>query len=264
VTQRQAVDEQCAELTVRERLNQVALERDLRPSTRIAYQRCMTQLGILDELVSSVTIEAVTATLWTMTNPNTRRGAAIAARSVLGFKIRIGKSVPRRYTLPSEDTLRLALMQTPHETRALLMMFCGLRLGEACAVTRDALSGDRLRVDRQIQTLRETGCPTITGVAQVKSSETDVVIPAWLADQVRGLTGTVTPDAVRESLRRAGQKVGIKLNPHLLRHWCITTMIDRGLPLELVRQQARHSDLSITLGFYQEFSSQQIHEVFPG
>jgi len=276
VTQgRQATSELCSELngikegdaapldqTVRERLNQVALERDLRPSTRIAYQRAMTQLGILDEPVATVTQQQVTDALWALSNPNTRRGAAIAARSILGFNLKIGKSVPRRYQLPDEDTLRLALMTSPHEVRGLLMMFCALRLGEACAITRADLSGDRLRVARQIQALRETGKATIVRVTETKTPAAQVVIPGWLAERVQGLTETAKPDGVRESLRRAGARVGIKLNPHQLRHWSITTMIERGLPLELVRQQARHSDISITLSHYQEYSTDQIHDVF--
>jgi len=263
VTQRrQQPIEPCSEMTVRERLNQVALEKDLRPSTRIAYQRAMTQLGVLHLKVNEVTQQQVTDALWTLSNPNTRRGAAIAARSVFGFKIKIGKSVPRRYQLPEEDTLRLALMTSPHETRGLLMMYCALRLGEACAITRADIAGDRLRVDKQVQALRETGLPTIVGLAETKGDESDVVIPAWLAERVQGLTETAKPDGVRESLRRAGARVGIALNPHQLRHWSITTMIKRGLPLELVRQQARHSDISVTLTFYEEYNSSMVHDIF--
>ena len=47
------------EQTVRERLNQVALDRDLRPSTRIAYQRAMLQLRLdLDGSASRATLGA--------------------------------------------------------------------------------------------------------------------------------------------------------------------------------------------------------------
>jgi integrase len=222
----------------------------------------MTQLGVIDEPLASVTQELVVERLWAITNPNTRRGACIAARSVLGFKLKIGKSVPRRYVLPDEDTLRLALMTSPHEVRGLLMMYCALRLGEASAITKDALSNDRLRVDRQVQALRETGKPTIIRVTEPKTDAADVVIPAWLAERVQGLTEWVKPDDVRESIRRAGKQVGVHLNPHQLRHWSITTMIKRGVPLELVRQQARHSDIAMTLAVYQEYNSEQIHDVF--
>jgi integrase len=252
-----------AGMTVRERLNQVALERELRPSTRIAYQRALTQLGILDETLGGVTQSLVTERLWQLSNPNTRRGAAIAARSVLGFKLRIGKSVPRRYTLPIEQDIRLALLTSPHETRALLMQYCALRLGEACAITRADLSGDRLRVDKQIQALRETGRPTIVRVAQVKCSEADVVIPAWLAARVQGLTETVKPDPVRESIRRAFKRVGIEgMTVHGLRHWFASTALDRGAPVMLVSRALRHSDVSTTLRCYHDTRTDSMEQYF--
>jgi hypothetical protein len=37
----------------------------------------------------------------------------------------------------------MALMLTKYETRGLLMAFGGLRLGEACAVTKNQLEADR-------------------------------------------------------------------------------------------------------------------------
>lgn len=264
MTQRQAVKaEPCADLTVREQLNQVALERDLRPSTRIAYQRCMAQLGILDERVSKVTRDLVIERSFALSH-NTRRGALIAARSVLGYKLPIPTAIPRRYQLPTEEELRFALLFTEHETRSLCMMYCGVRLSEAAALTRTDVRGDRLQVTKQIQTLRETGKPTVTRVAPVKSREADVIIPGWLADRVKELTETVKPDPVRESLRRAGKKAGlpIVLNPHMLRAWCITTMIERGVPLALVQKQARHSTIQLTLTHYQEYRDGVIHDIF--
>ena len=75
---------------------------------------------------------------------------------MLGFGFKIPRGVPRHYDLPDEDTLRLALMTSPHEIRGLLMAYAGLRLGEACAITRLDVAGDRLRVDKQVQALRET------------------------------------------------------------------------------------------------------------
>jgi integrase len=222
----------------------------------------MIQLGIADELVSAVTPERVVEAAWQLTNSNTRRNALIAARSVFGFKLKIPKPIPRRYDLPDEDTLRLALLTTPHETRALLMMYCALRLGEASAVTRNDLSGDRLRIDKQISGMRVPGQPTVNRLAEPKTAAADVVIPHWLIPRVEGLTETVKPDPLRESIRRAGARVGIHLNPHQLRAWAITTMIERGVPLALVQKQARHCELSVTLAYYQEYKDAVIHDVF--
>lgn len=251
--------------TVRERLNQVALERDLRPSTRIAYQRGLTQLGILDEPVTSVTIEAVTAAAWTLINPNTRRGALIAARSVLGLRLKIGKGVPRRYDLPDEDSLRLALMTSPYEIRGLLAMYTGVRLGESCAVTRDSIAGRHLRIDRQVQALRETGQPTRVGLAPTKTAAADVWCPEWLLERVTAVTEWDKPDPVRESLRRAFTRVGIEgMTVHGLRHWFATTALDRGAPLALVSRALRHSDPSTTLRVYHDTRTDSMEKYFTG
>lgn len=250
-------------MRVQDRLYAVALERDLRKSTVIEYARCLRRVGVLDADDADVTLEAVTEALWAIPNPNTRRNSAIALRAVLGLHIRIPAAVSRRYNLPDEDTLRLALMTSPHEVRGLLMMYGGLRLGEACAITRSDVSGDRLRVDKQIQALRETGKPTIIHTTRVKTVEADIVIPMWLAERLSGVTETAKPDGVRESIRRAGSRVGIALNPHQLRHWYATTALERGVPMMVVSRQLRHSDVATTLRVYtQHNAGTHIHGAF--
>lgn len=250
-------------MKVQQRLYEVGMERDLRRSTVIEYARCLRRLNLLDREVGEVTQEEVTEALWSITNPNTRRNSAIAVRAVLGFQLRIPKPVSRKYNLPDEDTLRLALMTCPHELRGLLMMYGGLRLGEACAITRLDVNGDRLRVDKQIQALRETGKPTVIRTAPVKTIEGDIVIPEWLTQRVLNITETAKPDDVRESIRRAGKKVGISLNPHQLRHWYATTAIERGVPIMVVSKQLRHSDIATTLRIYtQHDNSKHIHNAF--
>lgn len=250
-------------MKVVDRLFAVALERDLRKSTVIEYKRCLVRVGVSELDESEVSLESVTEALWNISNPNTRRNTAIAIRAVLGYQIRIPKPVSRRYNLPDEDTLRLALMTSPHEIRGLLMMYGGLRLGEACAITRTDVNGDRLRVDKQVQALRETGKPTIVHITQAKAFEDDIVIPLWLTERLREVTETAKPDGVRESLRRAGKRVGINLNPHQLRHWYATTALERGVTLMVVSKQLRHSDVSTTLKVYaQHDATGHVHNAF--
>jgi integrase len=130
--------------TVRDRLYEVALEKGLRQSTLLSYRRLLGYAGLLDVPLADITLEHVSDALWRVDNPNTRRAAVIAVRSVLGLSIKIPRGIPRRYDLPSEDTLRLALMTSPHEVRGLLMMYAGCRIGEACAITGADVQGDRL------------------------------------------------------------------------------------------------------------------------
>lgn len=247
-------------MTPRESLYSVALERGLRPSTVASYESFLKILGILD--MPDPDQATVLARLWEVDNPNTRRSCVIALRTVMGWSIKIPKGVSRTYDLPDEDTLRLALMTSPHEARALLMMYAGLRLGEACAVTPKDLKGDRLTIDKQVTQVFRTGSPTRTSVGPVKGSVGYVVIPDHLVPYINSLVGTDKPDCVRESLRRAGRKVGISLNPHQLRHWYATTMLNRGAPLGLVSKQLRHSDVSVTLRTYYQVRQEDIKNYF--
>jgi integrase len=249
-------------MNVREHLSATGLRKGLRQSTVLSYERLLGRLGVLDQELAEVSQGAVLEALWTIDNPNTRRAAVIAVRSVFGWAIKIPKGIPRRYDLPDEDSLRLALMTTPHEPRGLLMMYAGLRIGEACAITSGDLNGDRLTVDKQVIQLHKKGHPTTLRIGPVKTSEATVIIPWTLATIVNSLDATAKPDSVRESLRRAGHKVGIAINPHMLRHWYATELIKRGAPLNLVTRQMRHSDVAVTLRTYSQFSDTDIHRLF--
>jgi integrase len=247
-------------MTVRDTLLRSAVEKSLRQSTVYSYERLFIRLGILDK--EEVTEAEVMEALWLIDNPNTRRAAVIACRSILGFQLRVPKAVPRRYNLPSEDTLRLALMTSPHEGRGLLMMYAGLRIGEACAITFADRTGDRLRIDKQVIEPHQSGRKVLR-IGPVKTTEASIVVPHWLGPVVDGLTATTKPSGVRESLRRAGQKVGVALNAHQLRHWYATELLARGVPLSLVSRQLRHSDVATTLRTYSQYDEGDIHRAFP-
>lgn len=247
-------------MTIRDNLYSVAMERGLRQTTVRSYEILLTRLGLMD--MDSVTPDELYQRLWSIDNPNTRRAAVIACRSVLGVTLKIPKPVSRRYELPDEDTLRLALMTSPHELRGLLMMYGGLRIGEACAVTAPDVMNDRLAVARQVIALTRTGQPTEYKVGPVKGTEGSVIVPWWLAERVKTIEDMARPASVRESLRRAGWKVGIQLNPHMLRHWFCTHLLAKGVALKLVSQQMRHSDVATTIRSYQQTNDGDIHKAW--
>ncbi|MDH6679895.1 integrase [Rhodococcus sp. LBL1] len=252
-------------MDIRTLCEQVGRERNLRQGTVFSYRRLLLGIGITDDTLSREEIES---RLFDLDNASTRRATVIAVRAVLGHKIKIPKAPKRSYVLPDESTLRLALMTSPHEIRGLLMMYAGLRIGEACAVTHRAVNGDRLLVDRQIVELyaspRETGqeAERVRRVGPVKATEATIIVPHWLTPLIQTIDTTAVPSRVRESLRRGGKKVGISLNPHLLRHWYATTLLQRGAPLTLVQQQMRHSDIAVTLRAYSEHNDEDIHKIF--
>lgn len=243
-------------MLVRNHLNRIAHEKGLRPSTVLGYQRLLNRLDLMDLQVEDVTLEGVQDAIWSIDKPNVRRSAIICLRSVFGFEMRVPRSIPRHYETPSEDTIRLALMTCgKYEIRGLLMLYAGLRLGEACAITRADLDGDRLHVTRQVLELWGPGGTTTVTLGPVKTGEGVVAVPTFLADRLRSLEHQDKPSNVREGVRRAGKRCGIHLNPHGLRHACGTLLLDRGVPLPAVSKHLRHSDVSITASCYYDTSA---------
>jgi integrase len=242
-------------------LFEVANKRGLRQSTVYNYQSFFKRLGIVDD---SLSLEELESRLLSIDNINSRRAAAMAIRSVLGIKVHVPAARPRRYpNMPDELSIRMALMLTKYETRGMLMAFAGLRLGEACAVTKSQLEGDRLTVDRQVLELHATPeRPRVVRLAPTKSQEGVVILPGSLCGRVEALTGTDTPGAVREGIRRAGRKVGLKLSPHGLRHWYATESLNRGMSIAMVSQQLRHSKVSTTMQVYAQPQDKEVRDAW--
>lgn len=252
-------------MNIHDRLRSVAEARSLRQSTIVGYRHALARLNVTDDSISLAEVEA---RLWEIDSPNSRRQAAIAVRAVLGLPIQIPKAISKRYELPDEDTIRMALMLSRYETRGLLMAFAGLRVAEACAVTSKSRLGDRLVIDRQVIELHTSAARTggeiekIMRLGPTKSREDDVVIPAWLAPRVDGLTGIDRPSSVRASIRRCGRRLGIQLNPHSLRHWYATESLNRGVSMKTVSRQLRHGDIATTMRTYAQGNSNEVHDAW--
>lgn len=240
-----------ASRTLRETVEADLSTRFLRQSTVASYLDTLHQLSLDDVAVCDLTLSLLNDALARITSPNTRRKHVVALRSMFREEpwIRrfvIENAVPRVYDLPSEADLRLALMLCRYELQGLLMMYAGLRCGEATAASTKELNGNVLRVFSQ-QDFR----------GQVRQAKTvcSVVIPQWLAERLREHQQRMpTNGAVREAMRRSGVKVSIHLAPHMLRHWYATKLVSRGINPEIARRQMRHSDLKTTLGYYAQVS----------
>jgi integrase len=241
-------------------LQTVALERNLRQSTVYAYQGFFKRLGIVDDSLDKDELES---RLLSIGNINSRRSAAMAVRSVLHVNVHVPSSRPKRYDLPDETSVRLALMLCKYEVRGLLMAFAGLRLGEACAVTKNQLEDDRLTVDRQMLELHATPeRPRVLRLAPTKGREGVVILPRSVCPLVAVLEGSDTPGAVREGIKRAGAKLGIHLTPHSLRHFYATESLARGVSIAMVSRQLRHSNVSITMNTYAQAHDTEIHDAW--
>lgn len=243
-----------------ELLEQARIERGLRAPTVASYRKLLTRIGVVDDSLSQEDLEG---RLLNVRNVNSRRAVIVAIRAVLKIPMKIPKGVPRTYDLPTEDQIRFALMQCQYEARGLLMMYGGLRIGEACAVTKNQLNGDQLLVDRQILEFTDRGT-TIARLAPVKANEGTVTIPEWLIPRIEALEDTDIPSRVRAAFWHWGKAHGIKMNPHMLRKWHGTWLLARGVNIVTVSKQLRHTDPAITMRAYIMTDQDDIRKAFKG
>ncbi len=135
----------------------------------------------------------------------------------------------------------------------LLMYQSGLRASEVCTLrVVDVLWGSasirvtgKGRVDRMIPMCQE--CQDALAPC-VKESSGERVF-------------SVSRHAVTDMIRRTGNRAGIKhATPHGLRHTCATSLMNSGMPIEMIQSILGHSDLSTTQK-YLKTSSQRLKEV---
>lgn len=219
--------------------------KDIRPSTRRQY--LISLRPFFDLETETLAVADLNDALLGIKNQNTRRKCIIALKACVPHPavkaLRVPAAIPRDYDLPDEDTLRLALMTCPHETRLLLAMYGGLRLGELAATTRADIKGRWLDVGQQVDETTRRLVPT-------KSRQGRVPLPLWLAERAQELSAPVSPKAVRKALLNAGNRLGIHLNPHQLRTWYCNHLIAQGLPPHVVQKLMRHANVRVTFTHY--------------
>jgi len=242
-------------LTVRE---SISGKSGIKPSTRASYLRLLN--CVLDNELHDTSIMDWASTI---SNPNTKRSTLIALRSI-GYEVggvapKVTKAYARHYDLPDEEDLRLMFSYNKYEVQYLTMMYLGLRLGEACHVSKqDLMPGGRIFIQKQVAEWIEDG-KRVTEVREPKSVPAVIDCPPWLAERLPKTAPDLTPTNVRAALHYTSKRyLGKLVNPHSLRHWCATFMIRQGVPLPVVQRQMRHSDISTTLRIYAEFGGDRM------
>lgn len=225
-------------------------ERPLKEATLKEYLGTLRALGIADLPVEEVTLMLVNARLQRVLNSGTRRKHAINLRATLGLNLPCPRPIPKVYALPPQDLLRTALENSPYALWGLVMLYAGLRLGEACV--NQPLDGLVLNVDRQ---RRPDG-----SIASAKTCG-PVHIPEWLAERYAKHDFTRGTNTVYVGIRRAGKRHKLTLNPHQLRHAYATHLVRQGASPEILRRQMRHHNVSVSLGYYVQVTDADITAV---
>ena len=261
------------QVKVSEYASEVINSRPYKYQTRLTYVKDLKRLGIWDIEVSEINSALIRDKVEKVTTQSTRKRLFITARSI--FKdLGICQDLPnleaegKIYDIPSQEQLEWLIERSKYRLQLLLCMFGGLRVGEACAVTPEKLSGDYLDVNQAYsQDGLHLGSPKTYG---------KILLPHWLAEEVRNMrpdqlwsigktTKLVSHSCYKLSRGGKFRKLsgGKTVNPHMLRHWYATDMIRRGVNHEVVRRQMRHKNVSVTLKIYTQVRSEEIENSLP-
>lgn len=236
-------------LTCMDAAQQAVSQKSVKPSTVKEYLGTIRALGLEDVPVSQVTPAYATARLQTILNPGTRRKHTINLRATLGLKLPCPRPPKKIYDLPNTEDIHQALLESSYFMWGAVMLYAGLRVGEACA--NQTIKGDTLFVDRQRRA---------DGTITTSKTSGPVIIPLWLAELYPHHDFSKSPNTVYVGIRRAGKRRGLQLNPHQLRHAYATNLVMSGMPAPLLQRQMRHHDVAVTLNYYFQMNESDIRQ----
>ena len=260
-------------MLVSEYATEVINTRPYKYQTRQTFFKDLKRLGIWDLDVDQVNSALIKDVVEQLTTQSTRKRLYITARSIFRDLDKC-QDLPnleaegKIYDIPPQEQLEWLIDRSKYRLQLLLCMFGGLRVGEACAVTPEKLSGDYLDVNQAYsQDGLHLGSPKTYG---------KILLPHWLAEEVRNMqpdqlwslgrtTKLVSHSCYKLSRGEKFKKLsgGKTVNPHMLRHWYATDMIRRGVNPEVVRRQMRHKNVSVTLKIYTQVRSEEIEASLP-
>ena len=255
------------QMLVSEYAQNVINNRPLKYGTRHSYIKIIKSLGIWETEISDLNCALIFDKVDQMRSHNVKKNVYICLRSVfkdLGIfnELPILQGIAKEYDFPTQEELHQIIDRSKYRRILYLCMYAGLRVGEACAVIPSQLEGNMLTVDRAIsQDGLHMGSPKTYG---------KVMIPDWLADEVRAMTeeeywrigmpSQLVSWACGNLSKRSASK---SINPHMLRHWFATDMIQRGINPEIARRQLRHKNIETTMKIYVQVNDQDLEMAVP-
>lgn len=163
-------------------------------------------------------------------------------------RVKVSRPLPR---VPSGVEVVRVLEAVSNDRDRLMveLLYCGLRVAEIVALDFDSYSAD-------------TRCLLVIG----KGGKERLVPIGPAAQELLAkspLPFGVKEERVRQIVGEAGNKVGIHLTPHLLRHAFATHMVDAGADLRDIQELLGHASLETTT-IYTHVSTARLRQAHRG
>lgn len=147
--------------------------------------------------------------------------------------------------------------QHKHGLAVRIMAGTGIRRGEMAALHMADFDGERLRIIKSRTPKRTKGTKT-------EASRRSIYLPADVRDELRrlkdlGFRGPLLQDGDGCQLnyyrltvvcREISETCGVKVTPHMLRHYHASKLLAENKPLPAVSRRLGHSSPAVTLGIY--------------
>jgi integrase len=170
------------------------------------------------------------------------------------------------FYVPSRAELEKLVSILPGEWRLLvwLMRGCGLRMGEAMAVSKASVHGDTLRITEQVLVTPIRFGP----LKHRKPGEfRDIPLPRWVADAIEKhlaehgntddghLFARRSMPSFRETFSHRAGLIGLpaSFTPHDLRHVFASVALANGIPVTDVSRYLGHRSVDLTYRIYSHF-----------
>ncbi len=165
---------------------------------------------------------------------------------------KVPKSLPKALT--REEVRKLLSVIPPTKTRdrliVLLLYGAGLRVSELCNLRKSDVDFERgLVLVRSGKGAKDRVVPLPDAlVAEIRNylSRRDDESEYLIVEDRRSEKGRLSPKTVWYLLRKYGNRAGIRVTPHMLRHSFATHMLENGVDIRAIQELLGHSNLSTT------------------
>lgn len=165
---------------------------------------------------------------------------------------KVPRSLPKALT--REEVKRLLSVIPPTRKRdrliVLLLYGAGLRVSELCNLKKNEVDlergiivvrGGKGAKDRVVP-IPEFLAKEIRSYLETRSDSSEYL----LVEERRKSKDKLSPKTVWYLLRKYGEKAGVEVTPHKLRHSFATHMLERGVDIRAIQELLGHSNLSTT------------------
>lgn len=168
--------------------------------------------------------------------------------------------------IPTDEEVKKVLKAaegTDMEIPILLAAFGPMRRGEICALRYENIDGIKVHV---CEAMAKSTSKFVVKPPKSVSSDRYIEFPESMREKLSGTTGRVVqhdPTYITNSWeRQILPKAGVKpFRFHDLRHWCISTLHDLGIPDADIILRSGHSSVAILEQVYLHAKSERIKEM---